>query len=53
MPHLTLEYSANIAPPSDLKPVFLSLHKVLNEIGGISLGNCKSPKLAIAIAANG
>ena len=42
MPHLTLEYSANVKCPSNLVDLFARLHKVLVETGGINLENCKS-----------
>ncbi len=42
MPHLTLEYSANVDPPPDLPGLFLRLHQVLASTGGIRIDNCKS-----------
>ena len=42
MPHLTLEYTRNLAekaPPSDL---FLKVHRLLASAAGIRIGNCKS-----------
>jgi len=42
MPHLTLEYTANLkerAPDPDL---LLSLHRLLESVAGIKIGNCKS-----------
>ena len=42
MPHLTLEYSANVDCPSNLADLFKRLHGVLVEKGGIKLENCKS-----------
>lgn len=42
MPHLTLEYTANLqerAPDPDL---LLSLHRLLESFAGIKIGNCKS-----------
>lgn len=42
MPHLTLEHSSNITLPDDHRSVLLDLHRALNEIGGIAIGNCKS-----------
>lgn len=42
MPHLTLEYSANITEQIDFQDLFRHFHKVLNETGGVNLGNCKS-----------
>jgi 5-carboxymethyl-2-hydroxymuconate isomerase len=42
MPHLNLEYSANIDQAVDFSGLFRELHQVLNEAGGVSLNNCKS-----------
>ena len=42
MPHLTLEYTANVPPPDDLAYMLLSMHKVLSDTGGIKIENCKS-----------
>ncbi len=42
MPHLTLEYSANVREAKDLGPLFLRLHTLLSETAGIDIRNCKS-----------
>ena len=42
MPHLSLEYTANVSEPDDMAAIMLKMHRVLNETGGICLGNCKS-----------
>ena len=42
MPHLTLEYSANVELPDDPSGLFQQFHDVLHNTGGISMGNCKS-----------
>jgi 5-carboxymethyl-2-hydroxymuconate isomerase len=42
MPHLTLEYTANVAPATDLRRLFSRLHHVLAGVGGISIANFKS-----------
>jgi 5-carboxymethyl-2-hydroxymuconate isomerase len=42
MPHLTLEYSANLDPPAEFAPLFLRLHGLLARTGGIRRENCKS-----------
>lgn len=42
MPHLTLEYSANVKIQSDFSDLFRKLHRILSETGGIKLENCKS-----------
>jgi 5-carboxymethyl-2-hydroxymuconate isomerase len=41
MPHLILEYSANVADRADLQAVFASLHAALSSLG-IALDDCKS-----------
>lgn len=42
MPHLTLEYTADL-PPEVASPEFFGrLHRVLAEVAGIDIGNCKS-----------
>jgi 5-carboxymethyl-2-hydroxymuconate isomerase len=41
MPHLTLEYSANLAEPADLPGFFASLHEALATLG-IAPDDCKS-----------
>ena len=42
MPHNVLEYSANIPKLESYGTLFSEIHKILNEVGGIRLGNCKS-----------
>lgn len=42
MPHLTLEYTNNLCPIANFNEIFGQLHRVLAEVGGIPLGNCKS-----------
>ncbi|HEX9637180.1 MAG TPA: 5-carboxymethyl-2-hydroxymuconate Delta-isomerase [Acidobacteriota bacterium] len=42
MPHLTLEYSANLSPAAASDQLFARLHALLAEVGGIRLANCKS-----------
>ena len=42
MPHLTLEYTSNTAPPDNWQETLLALHRTLEEVGGIALANCKS-----------
>jgi 5-carboxymethyl-2-hydroxymuconate isomerase len=41
MPHLVLEYSANLPEPADLQGIFASLHAALSSLG-IALDDCKS-----------
>jgi 5-carboxymethyl-2-hydroxymuconate isomerase len=42
MPHLTLEYTNNLCPTAGFNELFAQLHRVLAEVGGIPLANCKS-----------
>lgn len=42
MPHITLEYTSNINQKIETKHIFEQTHKILNEIAGISIDNCKS-----------
>ena len=42
MPHLTLEHTANAQPDQNFADVFIKLHRVLSEVGGIKVDNCKS-----------
>ena len=42
MPHLVLEYSANVECPPELSRLFGQLHDILAETGGIRRANCKS-----------
>jgi 5-carboxymethyl-2-hydroxymuconate isomerase len=42
MPHLTLEYTANLEATPPTPALMLSLHRMLEEVAGIKVGNCKS-----------
>jgi 5-carboxymethyl-2-hydroxymuconate isomerase len=42
MPHLTLEYTANIPAPKDPALIMKTMHEVLHEVGGVKIENCKS-----------
>ena len=42
MPHLSLEYSANLEIKKDFRELFSLLHKVLAEEAGILESHCKS-----------
>lgn len=42
MPHLTLEYTANLAHRAPDRSLFLKLHRALESVAGIRIGNCKS-----------
>jgi 5-carboxymethyl-2-hydroxymuconate isomerase len=42
MPHLTLEYTANIQREIEFEELFCRLHDVLADVGGIKKENCKS-----------
>jgi 5-carboxymethyl-2-hydroxymuconate isomerase len=42
MPHLTLEYTANLQHRAPSRDLLLSIHRALEAIGGIKIENCKS-----------
>jgi len=42
MPHLNLEYTANLDEWGYQSDVLLSLHRLLESVGGIKIENCKS-----------
>lgn len=42
MPHLILEYSGNVDFPASSSDLFSKIHKILAEVGGIKIENCKS-----------
>ncbi|MBE9523970.1 MAG: 5-carboxymethyl-2-hydroxymuconate isomerase [Chloroflexi bacterium] len=42
MPHLSLEYTANIKQEIDSATLFSGLHQILTLLGGINVENCKS-----------
>ena len=42
MPHLTLEYSSGLADRADHMDLMKSFHRILSEIGGVRIENCKS-----------
>ena len=42
MPHMTLEYTANLAETPPTPELFLSVHGLLNAVAGIRSENCKS-----------
>jgi 5-carboxymethyl-2-hydroxymuconate isomerase len=42
MPHLTLEYTANLSGTPPTPDLLLALHHLLETVGGIRLENCKS-----------
>ncbi|MFO8175609.1 MAG: hypothetical protein R6T96_15080 [Longimicrobiales bacterium] len=42
MPHLTLEYTANLAHSAPSRALLLSIHHLLNATAGIRVENCKS-----------
>jgi 5-carboxymethyl-2-hydroxymuconate isomerase len=42
MPHLTLEYTANLSDTPPTGELLLSLHQLLSSVAGIRVGNCKS-----------
>ncbi|MGW8268390.1 MAG: 5-carboxymethyl-2-hydroxymuconate Delta-isomerase [Longimicrobiales bacterium] len=42
MPHLTVEYTANLGSTPPTPELFLNLHALLNTVAGIRPENCKS-----------
>ena len=42
MPHIVLEYSANLYDLPSFSALFAEIHQVLHREGGIRLENCKS-----------
>ena len=42
MPNIVLEYTSNVSQPIDFSELFSEIHKILHEVGGINLDNCKS-----------
>ena len=48
MPNIVLEYTSNVSETIDFSELFIEIHKVLHEVGGINLDNCKSRALEIA-----
>lgn len=42
MPHLTLEYTANLAHVAPTPDLHLALHHLLHSVAGIRIENCKS-----------
>lgn len=42
MPHLILEYSSNLSQEIEFSLLFPEMHRLLGEIGGIHVENCKS-----------
>lgn len=41
MPHMTLEYAANVTVPN-VPQLLRRLHHVLRDVGDMAIGNCKS-----------
>jgi 5-carboxymethyl-2-hydroxymuconate isomerase len=42
MPQITLEYSANLPGAIASEELLLALHRILRDVGGLRIGNCKS-----------
>jgi len=42
MPHLTLEYTSNLDEWANDPELLLNLHRMLQTVAGIEIGNCKS-----------
>ena len=47
MPHLRLEYSSNLDEAIASPVLLLDLHRTLERVAGISIGNCKSRALPV------
>ncbi len=47
MPNILLEYTTNVSEIIDYESLFIEIHRVLHELGGIKLDNCKSRVSAI------
>jgi len=48
MPQISLEYSANLPGEIASEELLLALHRILKEVGGLRIGNCKSRILPAA-----
>lgn len=46
MPHLTLQYTANLSASLASKNLLLQCHQILATTGGIKMNNCKSRAIA-------
>jgi len=42
VPHITLEYTANVEPPDSFSPLLLQIHQKVNAVTGVDINNCKS-----------
>ena len=42
MPHLTLEYTSNLAHRAPTSELLLRVHRLLESAAGVPIGNCKS-----------
>jgi len=42
MPHIILEYTANIKAPDSFRPLFFQIHQQVHAIAGVDIANCKS-----------
>jgi 5-carboxymethyl-2-hydroxymuconate isomerase len=42
MPHLRLEYTSNLAVEPSFRELFVRLHRIVADVGGVDIGNCKS-----------
>jgi len=42
VPNILLEYTTNVPEVIDCKELFIEIHKILHEVAGIKLDNCKS-----------
>ena len=42
MPQITLQYTDNVHQGTAFSELFLDIHKIVSEVGGVRIGNCKS-----------
>lgn len=42
MPQITLQYTDNVYQGAAFSELFSNIHRIVSEVGGIRLGNCKS-----------
>lgn len=42
MPHIKLEYTQNVSFPADAGALFAEIHRLINSVAGVDIGNCKS-----------
>ncbi len=47
MPQITLQYTTNIDQSINIKDLFIKIHRILANVGGIKIENCKSRAIKI------